>query len=377
VRVAPPYTIAIVLTSFDMGGTEHQTVELARRLDPSLFHVHLACFHRRGPLLARVPASVPIESFPLRGFRRPGALCQSWRFARWCRAIRARLVHSCDLYANVFALPAAALGRVKARVGSRREVITGDKSAAQLAAQRLAYGTAALVVANSQAAVRQLLAEGVSPRRIRLVPNGVDLPAFGAPRVKRELRRVVTVANLRPEKGLDTLLDAVPHVLAAHPEAEFVVAGDGPVAPALAAQARARGVADRVAFLGRCDDVPALLAASDIFVLPSRSEALPNAVIEAMAAGLPVVASRVGGIPELITPGTNGQLVPPDDPRALSAAIVELMDHPSFAQALGQASRARTEREFSFDRMVNRVTSLYLSLIERQPHVTALGPAVG
>jgi glycosyltransferase involved in cell wall biosynthesis len=183
----------------------------------------------------------------------------------------------------------------------------------------------------------------------------------------------VTVANLRPEKGHDTLIDAVPRVLAAHPDAEFIVAGDGPLAPALAARARSRGVAHRVSFLGRSDDVSALLAASDIFVLPSRSEALPNAVIEAMAAGLPIVASRVGGIPELITPGVNGHLVPPGDPPALAEAIVELMDRPSFAHALGWAARARAEREFSFDRMVNRVSSLYLSLIEPRTWVTAMG----
>jgi glycosyltransferase involved in cell wall biosynthesis len=363
----------MVLTSFDVGGTEHQMVELARRLDPALFRVHLACFHRRGPLLARVPASIPIETFPIRGFGRPGFVRESWRFGRWCRSIRARLVHACDLYANVFALPAAALARVEARIGSRREILTGDKSAAQLAAQRLAYGTAAFVVANSHAAVRQLLAEGVSPRRIRLVPNGVDLSAFEPRHVKRELRRVVMVANLRPEKGHDTLIDAVPHVLDAHPHAEFIVAGDGPLAPQLASRAQSRGVTHRLTFIGRSDDVPALLRSSDIFVLPSRSEALPNAVIEAMAAGLPVVASRVGGIPELISPGVNGTLVPPDDPQALAAAIVDLMERPSFARTLGWAARALVEQEYSFDRMVTRVTSMYLSLIEHEARVTTMG----
>jgi len=113
--------------------------------------------------------------------------------------------------------------------------------------------------------------------------------------------------------------------------------------------------------MGHRDDVPAILSASDLFVLPSESEASPNVILEAMAAGLPVVASKVGGIPELVTDGVTGFLVPPSDPPALTHALLDLIDHPERAGAFGQAGRARIEREYSFDRTVRQFETLYQS----------------
>jgi L-malate glycosyltransferase len=376
VPVVRPYPIVVMLTSFDIGGTEKQTVELVRRLDPDRFRVHLACFHRRGALLSDVPGSMPLESFELHGFRSPTGAAQLARFAWWCRSVGARLVHTCDLYANIFGLPGALLAGVPARIGSRREVITGDKSRLQLAGQRVAYRFAHAVVANSAAAARQLAREGVPDRKVRLIPNGVDLTRFERSSRGGHPHRITMVANLRTEKGHDVLIDAAPQILAAHPDAEFVIAGDGPQAGALAERARARGVSDRFAFLGQCQNVPDVLAASGVFVLPSRSEALPNAVIEAMAAGLPVVATDVGGLPELITQDVTGVLVPPGDARALAAAVIDLMDHPERAADLGRAARAHVTRECGFPRLVERVEDLYLTAIER-PAAAAVARTAG
>jgi glycosyltransferase involved in cell wall biosynthesis len=182
------------------------------------------------------------------------------------------------------------------------------------------------------------------------------------------------VANLRPEKGHDVLLDAAPHILAVHPEAEFVLAGHGPCRSALEAQAHACGVDRHVRFLGECRNVPDILADGDLFVLPSRTEAMPNAVIEAMAAGLPVVASAVGGIPEVIAHGHTGLLVPPDDPLALAASVAQLMNDPARAAALGRSARDFISREFGFGRMVSRFEELYLSAIVRQADATVPRP---
>jgi glycosyltransferase involved in cell wall biosynthesis len=129
-------------------------------------------------------------------------------------------------------------------------------------------------------------------------------------------------------------------------------------------------------FLGQCHDVPAVLAGADLFVLPSRSEALPNAVIEAMAAGLPVVASNVGGIPELITNQVSGILVAPGDPRALARAVIDVMEQPGCALQMGREARDLVTREFGFGRLVARVEQLYLSAIARRaaaPVATAVG----
>ncbi|MEZ5286656.1 MAG: glycosyltransferase [Vicinamibacterales bacterium] len=358
-----PHPVVLMLTSFDVGGTERQTVELVRRLDPHRFHVHVACFHARGPLRDAVPPSVPVEAFPVKGFRRGASIGQWMRFVRWCRAIGARVVHTCDLYANVFGLPGAAFAGVPVRIGSRREVITGDKTALQLAGQRYAYRTAHMVVANSTAAADQLAREGVAAGKVRLIRNGVDVEAFETAG-HRARARIAMVANLRAEKGHDVLIDAAPQILGACPEATFVLAGSGPMAEALARRAADRGVRDRVEFVGHCDDVPALLSSCDLFVLPSRSEALPNAVIEAMAAGLPVAASDVGGIPELITHNETGVLVPPGDAAALARSVIDLLERPAFAGALGRAARARVARQFGFGRLVAEVESLYQTAIE-------------
>ena len=137
------------------------------------------------------------------------------------------------------------------------------------------------------------------------------------------------------------LLEAAALVLRRCPDAEFVIAGDGPRRQELEALAQAQGIASRVQFIGHADDVPALLASSDLFVLPSRSEAFPNSVLEAMATGLPIVATRVGGIVELVENQRTGVLVPPDDARALGHAMLDLIQWRSHAVRLGRAARAR------------------------------------
>jgi L-malate glycosyltransferase len=364
-----PYPIAFLLTSFDVGGTERQMVELIRRLDRTEFEVHVACFHRGGALEALIADNVAsIATFPIRGFKRAATARQWWAFSRWCRRINARIVHTCELYANIFGLPAAALAGVDLRIGNRRELLTPDKTRGHLAGQRLAYRAAHAVVANSDAAAEQLRREGVPSARIRVIPNGVDCasPSPSRPMPARPIRRVVTVANLRPEKGHDTLIQAASRIVDERPDTEFLIVGDGPLRESLERQVTARGLGSRVLFLGERSDVPALLESSDLFVLPSRSEACPNSVLEAMAAGLPIVACRVGGVPELVESGAHGLLVEPDRPDALAASILDLMNRPQFAFGLGHAARERVEHRFSFDRMVSGFEHLYLSELGRR-----------
>lgn len=338
-------------------------VELIRRLDRTEFEIHVACFHRRGALQSLVSDNVAsIATFPIDGFGRLATVREWLAFARWCRRIEARIVHTCELYANIFGLPGAALAGVDVRIGNRRELATPDKTRAQLACQRLAYATAHAVVANSAAAAAQLRREGVPARKIQTISNGVDCTRFAPVRpAGRQIRRVVTVANLRPEKGHDTLISAAALVVAARPDTEFVIVGSGPLDAPLRREVASRGLGDRVQFLGERSDVPALLASSDLFVLPSRSEAFPNGVLEAMAVGLPVVATRVGGVPELVESDVNGLLVEPDRPDSMAAAVLDLMSHPARASALGQAARQRAVQQFSFDRMVAGFEHLYQS----------------
>jgi glycosyltransferase involved in cell wall biosynthesis len=364
--------VALFMSRFVPGGTENQMIELSRRLDRRRFAVHVACFHREGAWLGRVEQRAEsIEEFPIDGFARPSTIHQMRRFARWCRERDVAVVHTTDLYANIFGLPAAALAGVPVRIGNRRELTMG-KSAGLLALQRIGYSFAHRVVANSRAAAARLEYERVSADHISIIPNGVDQHAFEPSTPRAARRRIVTVANLRPEKAHDVLMDAAAIVLTTHPDAEFWCVGGGVLADHLPAEAARRGLGGRVRFLGHRDDVPKMLAEADIFVLPSRSEAMPNGVVEAMAAGLPIVATRVGGIPEVIVDGHTGLLVPPDDAAALSRALLRLIDDPALATSLGRAARHVVEQRFSFDRMVAGFEQLYLSeLLSRAPRLAA------
>lgn len=334
--------------------------ELIRRLDRDRFDVHVVCFHKEGAWLPRVESSAPVTGFPIHGFARPATLAQAAAFARWCRAHRIAVVQSCDLYANTFALPAAALAGVPVRVGSRRE-LNPDKTSGQIALQRHAYRCAHAVVANSTAAARQLAAEGIPATRITTIPNGVDVDRFPARSEVRPITTIATVANLRKEKAHEVLLAAAARLLVRHPQLRFVIAGDGPRLGELRELAHTLRIAGNVTFLGHCEDVPAVLAEADAFVLPSRSEAFPNGAIEAMAAGLPVVASAVGGLLDLIDDGRTGVLVRPDDPAALAHALEALIASPEPAADLGASAREEVTRRYSFDRMVRAFEDLYLS----------------
>lgn len=354
--------LAIVITSFDPGGTERQMTELIARLDRTRFELNVVCFRRSGLWLPRVEeAADSLTHFPLTSFKSPSAFSQLRRFARWCTSRRIQVVHTCDFYANVFGLTGAALARVPVRIGSRRDILLPQRSAGQHRLQRWVYRLAHRVVANAKAGGDQLVREGVDRAAVALIPNGVDLAQY-SPAPARAARRVVTtVANLRAEKGHDVLLRAAALVGRECPDARFQLVGAGPMREALEQDAARLGVNGVVSFLGHREDVPALLHESDLFVLPSRTEAFPNGIVEAMAAGLPVVASDVGGVPELVAADRTGILVPPGDPEALAAAILRLMREPEMCARYAAEARRVIEARYSFDRMVGQFEELYTS----------------
>src|SRR4051812_1497128 len=235
--------IAVVMTSFDPGGTERQMTELVRRLDPSRWTVHVACFHARGawfPRVAEVAASV--EEFPVTSFKSPRTVRHLWDFASWCRRRRIALVHTTELYSNIFGLPGAALAGVPVRIGNRRE-INPDKSRGQIAMQRAAYAVAHKVIANSRAAAERLLFERVPAHKVAVVANGVDFDRVQHRQWRPKLRKVVVVANLRSEKGHDVLMDAAVDVLRQVPDAGFEFVGGGPQLEPPRGRAGGRGVA--------------------------------------------------------------------------------------------------------------------------------------
>ena len=368
-RPEGPLPVALVMTSFAPGGTERQMIELVRRLDRDRWAVHVVSFHTRGAWFERVADVAPVVVFPVRSFRRIRETATQLRaFATWCRHARIAVVHTVDLPGTIFGLPGAACAGVPVRIANRRDIDPGRRLWKR-AAQRAAYGLAHVVVANSRAVADRLRAERVPAHKIALIPNALTLP-LPAPRPSPPAAtgrgRVVTVANLRPEKGYDVLIDAAPQIIARCPEATFRAVGSGPELARLMAAARERNVASSFTFCGHSDDIAGHLGTADVFVLPSRSEALPNALLEAMAAGLPTVASAVGGIPELIAHDATGLLVPPADPAALADAVCRLLLDETLARRLGEEARQSVWSRPSIDDMVAAFDRLYASQLARR-----------
>jgi glycosyltransferase involved in cell wall biosynthesis len=228
----------------------------------------------------------------------------------------------------------------------------------------VALRLAGYVVVNSEAVTERLKAAGTVPgRRIVLIPNGVDLarfaPAPGSGAFRSDRVTVGTLAMLRPEKAVGDLVRAAPAIRERCPAARFVIGGDGPCRPQLERLVRGLGLERVVEFRGATAQPEAALRDLDIFVLPSISEACPNALLEAMTIGLPVVATRVGGIPALVEDGKTGLLVPPGDPLSLARAIIRLIEDPGLAAALAARAREHVQNEFGLDRMLARIEALY------------------
>ena len=239
---------------------------------------------------------------------------------------------------------------------------------------RWLYGTLVRrVVAISPAVAEALLEGGVDPPRIRTIPSAVD-PAMLWPRSSRQAVRtaegvgleeplLLALAALVRRKGLDVLIEALRRLAAEGPPPRLWIAGEGPERGALEAQALRAGLGDRVRLLGRREDAADLLAACDVFVLPSRREGLGVAALEAMAAGRPVVASRVGGLAAAVLDGRTGLLVPPEDPAALAAAIATLLGDGALRSRLGAAGPARVEADFGAEGMVEAYEKLYREIL--------------
>lgn len=355
--MSEPLPIAVFVDRYAPGGTQRQMLELIARLDRRRFRVYPVCFHTEGIWFERLTSlGEPVALFPIHGFRQARTIKQLNAFAAWCREKRIQVLHTCELYSNVFGLPGGALAGVPVRIGSRRGFVEPPGLQRM---QRASYAAAQRVVANSVAAADRLRAEGVPNYKILVIPNGIDPSAFPAHHYAASPRHIMMVACLREEKRIDVLIRAMPQVLARFPDARLTLGGEGRCRAALTQLTNELGLADRVTFLGHRDDVPQVLHGGDVFVLPSRSEAFPNSVMEAMAAGLPVVASNVGGIPELVRDGHNGRLVPPGDVDALARALVDVLGDPERAERFGRAGRRVIEETYSFDRMVEQFETLY------------------
>jgi glycosyltransferase involved in cell wall biosynthesis len=375
-------TILVVIGDLDIGGTEHHLV----RVLPALAHAGLTpavyTLTHRVTLAPRLRAAgVEVVAPPtLAGLRRLRPPVREWlhlpiAVAKLWQVIRERrpeVVHLFMPAAYLLGGPCALLAGHRTVVMSRRSLNRYQRKHPVLAwLERRLHRRVAAALGNSRAVLAELTAEGVPPERLGLIYNGIDLDAFadlpppGETRVRLGITPtalvLTTPANLIPYKGHADLLDALAGVAGQlPPDWVLLCAGrDDGAGPALRERARALGLARHVKWLGLRDDVPALLAASDIAVHASHEEGFSNSVLEGMAAGLPVIVTAVGGNVEAVEHAVSGIVVPPRSISELGAAILELAHDPARRQRLGEAARARVAQAFSLDDCVARYQRFY------------------
>ena len=353
-----------------LGGSEHQLYLLLKHLDKTLFDLHVLVFNPSpyGMLdqdMCRLGAHVyqmPEEC------RR---VSSRFRFIlHLARKISPHIIHSWSLHDNPYAGLAGWLAGVPVCLGSLRSSLSlsNVQSLPRLYRWLSLYSVAGLVV-NSSAVQAELQCVGMIPPRSYLLPNCVEQSVVPAPVPARQ-RLIGMVANLRSVKNHLLFVDALARVLPEFPQIGAVIAGQPVLSePRLPEQIAARiqsyGLQERVLMTGFCRDVPALLQQLEIFCLTSDSEGLPNAILEAMAAGLPVVATRVGGVPELVQEGINGLLVEPGDVDGLARALRSLLLDPQKAHRMGQAGRERVELDFNCPRIAAQLQNLYLKFLNQ------------
>ncbi len=371
----PRRRVFFLLDSFMLGGTETQAVELARRLDPAHYQVTLGCLRMSGPLLERLSGtSVRIVNIDLgAGVDSSSGVFAILKLARLLRKERMQILHAHDLWSNLAGMAAAMLARVPVIITSQRD-LSHDAWYGTYRRRflRLMQSRSSAVVTNAKAIRDGLIdRDGVPAAKILVVYNGVDLERFRTSVDRTQIIRgsegkklIVLVGNMISEvKGHSVLISAAMEVVRRHPEVQFVLVGDGKMRAQFESQVAVSGLTQHFAYLGRRIDIPQILASCDIAVLPSLAEGLPNAVLEYLAAGLPVVASALGGNVEVIQDGVNGLLVPPQNPQALSDALLRLLDDPQLAWHLANSGRNHVANNFSFERMVAEVDNLYTKLL--------------
>ena len=368
-----------LLDSLNVGGTETQAVELALRMADAQHAITIGCLHAQGPLLERLKDSpVQVREFhPCGGLDSPGGIYQLARLAGFLRREKFDVLHAHDLWSNLMGVPAARLARVPAIISSRRDLAHFDwYQGRKRTWLRRIQNLSDVVLANATPIRDALIAEdGFTPEKLRVIHNGVDTQRFqqgkrDRPRLFPGLdaaKLVVLVGNMHSDvKGHPWLIAAASEVIRGVPEIRFVFAGDGEMRPQLEKQAADLGLRDRFLFLGRRSDIPDILASSDIAILPSRAEGLPNAVLEYMAAGLPTIASRVGGNAELVQEGVTGLLVPAEDSKAISDALLRLLRDPELSRSIAANGKRAAVESYGFDRLIRDVDNLYSELLERR-----------
>lgn len=352
----------------DLGGLQQVIYNICRSIDHTRFEVAVLCLRARGIYAADVEAlGIPVHLLE----QKPGGVdyLAFAKVARLLRELQIDVIHTHNTQPFIDGTLGAVMAGVRTIIHTDHARSFPDKFR-YMVAEKIMSLFAYRVVGCSDHTSHQLIThEKISRRKVRTILNGIDPARFDL-QVDRTAKRrelglpasgsVIGLAvRLSDQKGITYLLRAMPLILNEHPQTSLLIAGDGELADELKSEAAALGVSGNVVFCGARKDIPELLRILDIYVLPSLWEGLPMVILEAMAAGCPVVATNVGGNPSAVVDGRTGRLISPADPAALAAAITGLLASESLRQAYSRAARDLFLERFTAEKMTRRYERLY------------------
>jgi glycosyltransferase involved in cell wall biosynthesis len=363
-----------------IGGTERNVLRLFENRGDGLFDYAVAAMEPEGPFLdAARSLGVPVWGLPS---PHPLSLATRRRLLDIMRGGSFQIVHAYGLRADILGRPLARRAGVPRFVSAIRSPDPWRRLHHVLLDRLTArYWPVDLFISNSEAGKRSRVErEKFPPDRIVVIPNGVEIPQGPANRQFRPspeaaaLRRslglptdagplIAVVSNLRPAKGHIDMIEALARVVGSFPKALALMAGRDDSAGAIPALARAKGLADSARFLGYVPDPLPLMRLCDVYCMPSHWEGCPTALMEAMALACPVVATRVGGIPEILDHERTGLLCPAKNPESLAEALLRLLDNEKLAESLAQAARKEVENRFTLERMIQEIEQNYTRLL--------------
>lgn len=363
-----PTRIAFCITDLDAGGAERALVQIVTRLDRRRWEPHVFCLDAGGVLAADLRAA-GIEVVCLGACRRRDFLV-AWPLYRHLAALRPAILQTFLFHANIIGRLAGAAARVPVIVSGIR--VAEKRSRARLWLDRVTDRLVTRHVCVSRdVADFSTVRGGLPSAKIRVIPNGVDferyanaapvdLAQFGVPHGSRVL---LFVGRLDPQKGPLQLLEAAAELFTEHSDLQLVMVGDGPLATELRAWTVVRSLESRIHFLGRHADIAGLMRAADVFVLPSLWEGLPNVVLEAMAAGTPVVATDVEGVRDLLTEGESGTIVPTNGEFPLAQAIGHVLGNREQARKMASKAQTIVKERFTWPFVAAEYEHLYAELL--------------
>lgn len=364
----------MVITDLRVGGVPLHLFRLANALQSDEFDIHVACLASTGPVGERFERETDIPVHYCHAKRKRNALA-FWRLRHIIRQVRPDLIHAMLFHANFAArIVGPTAGVPRSRIISEIQTVETERKW-HLTLDRMTIKRTAVEIGNAQAVVKHLHEVGGIPiSKLLLISGGVDVEAIAnaVPLDRAEAGVphnepiVIWVGRLDPVKGFEEMVEGF-SLVAARRQCRFWLVGEGPYHAAVEALIRKFKLSNRVQLLGNRNDVPRLLRAADVFLLGSRTEGMPNALLEAMAAGLPCVATDIPACREIILHQHSGLLAPPGDPRAIAKNILRCIDDEKSAKDMGRAAADFVAKHYGQNQQVDRYRDLYRRVLTGQP----------